>query len=120
MIANITDYTDICRVLEQERAEILRQSDYLARDAAAIVESQRRGEHRLEGSVEGDSLAVSMGMVMSLQYTTATHLAEIEHALERIAAGTYGICESCGQEIALGRLQARPKSTRCTGCASRR
>jgi DnaK suppressor protein len=40
-------------------------------------------------------------------------LAQIEHALERIAEGTYGTCERCGKAIARERLLARPSATLC-------
>lgn len=38
---------------------------------------------------------------------------EIDHALERIANGSYGKCERCGKPIPLRRLEARPFSTLC-------
>jgi DnaK suppressor protein len=43
-------------------------------------------------------------------------LAEIEHALRRIAEGRYGRCESCGGRIPAPRLMALPCTTRCIGC----
>jgi len=41
------------------------------------------------------------------------HLADVEHALERIANGTYGTCEACGREIDAERLRARPAARFC-------
>lgn len=41
---------------------------------------------------------------------------KIEEALERIARGTFGICESCGRPIAAARLKARPTATYCIDC----
>ena len=41
---------------------------------------------------------------------------KIESALERIEAGTYGICEECEEEISEGRLAARPITTLCIKC----
>ena len=46
------------------------------------------------------------------------HLAEVEAAIERLAAGTYGICERCGQPIAKARLKARLAARTCIRCAS--
>lgn len=43
-------------------------------------------------------------------------LAKIEEALERIKEGTYGICDSCGEEIKEQRLRARPVTTLCIHC----
>lgn len=44
---------------------------------------------------------------------------EIRDALERVRRGTYGKCESCGEEIPAGRLDALPYARYCTPCASR-
>ena len=38
-------------------------------------------------------------------------------ALERLADGSYGICENCGNPIAAARLEARPEATLCITCA---
>lgn len=44
---------------------------------------------------------------------------KIREALDRIDAGTYGICEICGGEISEKRLLARPVTTMCIDCKSR-
>ncbi|HEY0890155.1 MAG TPA: TraR/DksA C4-type zinc finger protein [Nocardioides sp.] len=46
-------------------------------------------------------------------------LAQIERALERIADGSYGVCESCGQPIGKMRLMAFPRATLCMTCKQR-
>ena len=43
-------------------------------------------------------------------------LAKIERSLERIERGSYGECESCGEEIGLERLRARPVAEFCIEC----
>ncbi len=43
-------------------------------------------------------------------------LKKIDQALERVEAGTFGICEDCGNEINLKRLEARPVTTMCIDC----
>ena len=40
-------------------------------------------------------------------------------ALERIADGRYGICESCGTDISADRLLAIPETSRCLTCSAR-
>ena len=44
---------------------------------------------------------------------------KIKKALERIENGTFGICESCGEEIAFERLKARPVTTQCIECKTK-
>ncbi len=43
---------------------------------------------------------------------------KIEGALERIQEGEYGECTSCGEDIGLKRLEARPVATLCIDCKS--
>lgn len=44
---------------------------------------------------------------------------EVMVALERIEAGTYGICDSCGEEIEQERLDAMPVTSLCIECKRR-
>ncbi len=43
-------------------------------------------------------------------------LKKIDDAIEKIDNGTYGICETCGEEINIRRLEARPVTTMCIEC----
>jgi DnaK suppressor protein len=43
-------------------------------------------------------------------------LKEIDRALERVAGGTYGVCEGCGEEISAARLKAIPWARYCLIC----
>ena len=47
-------------------------------------------------------------------------LAEVDAALGKLDAGTFGQCERCGQEIAPARLEAKPAARLCIECAARR
>jgi DnaK suppressor protein len=46
----------------------------------------------------------------------ADELRRIDTALARISEGSYGVCETCGQEIPEARLQAEPTALRCVQC----
>ena len=48
----------------------------------------------------------------------ANEIASVRRALERIADGSYGVCTNCGEDIAEGRLEARPEAALCIDCAS--
>ena len=43
-------------------------------------------------------------------------ISKIKDALDRLEAGTYGICEECGENISDERLEARPVTTLCIDC----
>jgi len=44
---------------------------------------------------------------------------KIRGALDRIENDTFGICESCGEDISIQRLKARPVTTQCIECKTR-
>lgn len=56
---------------------------------------------------------------MALTHNFRDLLIQNERAIERMDAGTYGICESCGKPIGKARLQAFPRATLCMPCKTR-
>ena len=97
-------------LLEQQQSEILSASkahqqsidesqtgtDFVGPDRAAELET-----------LEVDSVIVD---------SEANLLEKIEHALQRVADGSYGICEGCKQEIPAARLDAKPSVSLCISC----
>jgi len=57
-------------------------------------------------------------VLQRLDEGTLDEVKQIRLALERIAAGTYGTCSKCGQDISEARLAAIPSTTTCVGCAA--
>jgi DnaK suppressor protein len=53
---------------------------------------------------------------MSIVNNARDMLSQSERALARIAAGTYGVCESCGEGVGKARLQVFPRATLCRDC----
>jgi DnaK suppressor protein len=43
---------------------------------------------------------------------------KIDESLDKVSSGDYGYCETCGVEIGLKRLEARPTATQCIDCKS--
>jgi DnaK suppressor protein len=91
-----TDVKPFRIALETQRAECLRQRELAMTETATSVPD-----------------AVAVSRAASLGRT----IAEIDAALERIAAGSYGICTGCGTAIPLPRLEVRPFAATCVGCA---
>jgi RNA polymerase-binding transcription factor len=56
---------------------------------------------------------------LSIAHNRLDLMTQVERAIERINAGTYGICEGCGKSIAKARLQAFPSATLCVECKQR-
>jgi RNA polymerase-binding transcription factor DksA len=67
---------------------------------------------------EADMAETSMEREMSgeiIGLVTCT-LDEVDRALEKLDAGTYGICEECGQPISMERLRVLPSAALCVPC----
>jgi DnaK suppressor protein len=65
---------------------------------------------------EGAATPVDRDRLRALVAAAHHHLDEIDRALRRLDAGTYGTCEVCGQSIDPARLDALPAATLCVGC----
>jgi DnaK suppressor protein len=107
-------------VLTAERAATLQRLERLERDFAGIVEATGPGGADDEHDPEGVTIAFERQHVAALAGQARAYLAQIEAAMWRLAQGGYGICEDCSQPIPAARLAARPASTTCLPCATRR
>lgn len=56
---------------------------------------------------------------LSMRRGREQRLLRVQHALERVAQGTYGTCTKCGLDIAPERLEASPDTFLCIACAER-
>lgn len=109
---------DARRRLEQEREEAKARLADLTGDYAGVVAAARDANSDDEHDPEGATIAYEREQIGALVQQAEHNLAEIDAALERLGAGTYGVCESCGEKIAEGRLEARPVARTCITCAS--
>ncbi len=69
---------------------------------------------------DSSQVTAERGETEALGTTLTANLVDVEHALERIEAGTYGTCESCQGEIVAARLEAMPAARFCITCAAKR
>jgi DnaK suppressor protein len=105
-------------LLEAERQQALRRLAGLTGDFNEVVAASRDANADDEHDPEGATIAFERSQVAALVLLVQGQLAEVEAAIERLAAGAYGVCEQCGQPIATARLEARPAARTCIGCAS--
>ncbi|SET22077.1 TraR/DksA family transcriptional regulator [Thalassotalea agarivorans] len=54
----------------------------------------------------------------ALESEAKVEIQQLSDAILRIDAGTYGVCGSCGEDIAKQRLEVQPSATQCIKCAS--
>jgi DnaK suppressor protein len=73
-----------------------------------------------DGFADSGQVTAERGEVDALVGSLRETLGDIDNALAKIDAGTYGICERCGRPIGEDRLEAMPAARLCIECASAR
>jgi len=98
------------RVLNEKRSRIVEK----ARDT--LNEGMKLDEADLPDEYDMASSEYLQYFTLRLRGRERYFLDKIERALQRIDEGNFGICESCGDEIGMARLMARPETTLCIRC----
>ena len=99
----------------QVEARLLVIEDRLASIRAERTTATDDDEHDPEGS----ALSTEWSRAEGQRADAVGELAGLDAALERVEAGTYGVCGSCGTAIPRERLRLLPAAVLCVGCASR-
>src|SRR5262245_37328704 len=103
--------------LKETRQRLVRRRDALQRALAGDMSMLRAQQ---EGDEIDAAIATEQAELRSQMASfESRELAQIDHALDKIRRGRYGVCESCDQPIAPVRLKALPYATECIGCARR-
>jgi DnaK suppressor protein len=71
-----------------------------------------------EGFADTSQVTAERGEIEALSGKLTDTLRDIDDALAKLDAGTYGRCERCGGEIGAARLEAMPAARLCITCAS--
>jgi RNA polymerase-binding protein DksA len=101
--------------VEQIRARLLQHKAELQKRVTSIHEHAR--DPLEQDSAEQAAQLGNVAVVAALESEAVQQIAEIDAALQRLEAGTYGVCVTCGEPIGEGRLKVRPAATQCRDCA---
>jgi RNA polymerase-binding protein DksA len=107
------------QVLSDLRARLRGDLDQMTDEALRRAQPESLGNlsnvplHMADVGTENYDQEFTLGLIENEQGT----LEEINEALSRIATGTFGQCEECGEPIAKPRLQALPYARHCIQCA---
>ncbi|KUL25288.1 DNA-binding protein [Streptomyces regalis] len=107
--------------VEEARAELMAEVMRL-REELTSSEQSLVGLMRDSGDGAGDDQAdtgaknITREHELALAANAREMLTQTERALERLDAGTYGLCENCGNPIGKARMQAFPRATLCVEC----
>lgn len=103
---------------ERDRLESMVAEYEKEREDARLTESSADRSPD-PGNAEAGSMKFEYEKELSIEQNLIDLQSKVDSALAKIEAGTYGICERCGESIPLARLDALPYSTLCVDCARR-
>ncbi|MGH9057221.1 MAG: TraR/DksA family transcriptional regulator [Acidimicrobiales bacterium] len=107
------------QLLLVEKANYLRSAKALQDQADSLALEHEPGDVQFdEEGGEGGTANVDRELDLVLSAQARATALEIDSALAKINAGTYGICEQCGNAIPDARLQALPQAALCVACKS--
>ncbi|MGQ9677918.1 MAG: TraR/DksA family transcriptional regulator [bacterium] len=105
-------------VLLKEKQRILRQGNFTRQLMDFATDTGELSSHHTHIADQG-SENFQREFASQLRSIESRSLREIDEALTRIAAGTYGICEQCGEPIPVARLDVVPYARLCMKCAKK-
>jgi DnaK suppressor protein len=85
-------------------------------EAERTVGGMTDGKENFPDPTDRASLESDRNATLRIRDRERKLINKIEEALQRIADGTYGLCEECGEAIGVERLKARPVTTLCIDC----
>lgn len=104
------------RRLTSERERVAREIDFLEGELADPSQDPTEERPHRQHMAEAAAYAMEREMDLTLEENARSLLARIDHALEKLDRGTYGVCDSCGGAIGVGRLRAAPHAALCIDC----
>jgi DnaK suppressor protein len=97
--------------------------------ASMLEEAQQKGDSTLEELTDSNEVFADpadrataesdRSFTLRIRDRERRLIRKIQAALQRIEDGSYGICEDCGEEIGVPRLNARPVTKLCINCKSK-
>ncbi|THB80981.1 MAG: RNA polymerase-binding protein DksA [Desulfobacteraceae bacterium] len=97
------------KLLKKQFAELQKHSGSL------LPELMTRNGKEIE-PIDCASLDIDQSMKTRIWSREVRLMKKIQDALERIENNSFGICESCGENISMKRLEVRPVATKCITC----
>jgi DnaK suppressor protein len=100
------------KLLSNQLEELLEQAD-------DTVSGMTTPKENFPDPTDRASLEADRNFMLRIRDRESKLIKKIKKTLDRIENGTFGICESCGENISVKRLKARPVTTQCIECKTK-
>ncbi len=105
------------QLLHRMKAILLRRREAIGQSLGGELGRFNMSDDRSVGDDADMAADTDYGFINSqLAENESCELEQIERALEQMREGRYGVCDACGKNIAVSRLQALPYAIKCIRC----
>jgi len=110
----MANYSELYERLKEEKRQLAEKLEQLKASGQPLVERREGSPFGKREEEASETLELEKRLAMGKKLSDT--LARIEHTLQKYEAGTYGLCDSCGQVIEQERLEALPQASLCLKC----
>lgn len=107
---NKKDLKRFRELLVNEREQLVKKAN------KTLTEEATLDTNELPDEIDQASAEYNQSFIFRLRDREKFYLSKIDKALQKLDAGTFGICEACDEPINIKRLEARPVTTLCIRC----
>jgi len=101
---------------ERFRTMLSKQLEDLLKEADDTVTGMSNQKESFPDPTDRASHETDRSFMLRIRDRESKLIKKIKKTLARIEEGTFGICDSCGNDISIKRLEARPVTTQCIEC----
>jgi len=102
--------------LEKFRSQLLQKRDEILAEAGKTLSEMTDQTTNIPDPNDRATIESGRSFELRIRDRERKLLSKIEEAIGRLDEGEYGICEGCGENIGIKRLEARPVTTFCIDC----
>ena len=102
--------------LEKFRSQLLEKRDEMLAEAGKTLSEMTDQTTNIPDPNDRATIESGRSFELRIRDRERKLLAKIEEAIGRLDEGEYGVCDGCGEDIGIKRLEARPVTTFCIDC----
>lgn len=102
--------------MEKFRSQLLDKRDEILAEAGKTLSEMTDQTTNIPDPNDRATIESGRSFELRIRDRERKLLAKIEEAIGRLDEGEYGVCDGCGEDIGIKRLEARPVTTFCIDC----
>lgn len=111
--------SELRTLLELLQREASERTEALSGALSTLAHDRTSQSDDDEHDPEGVPLSAEWSRLSGLLDSAREEQQQVDQALQRMDAGTYGVCANCGRRIPVARLRVRPFAEHCVPCAEK-